>query len=183
MKRPGKSDEVFTDEHFPRQIIFPDKVFSHPRPQGSRIFYDAKEPKTVYECKCVDPWNTQFKNIQILYILKRPLEKVGWTALKQRGIEWDESTFLREAFEKLTAWTQNQVERRDFIKRRSLLDLCCLEYVLNVIWWVPRHVQADNGIKQNLKYTPTDQGDQTRQIRFWETSPFTLLNWHPIIAH
>ena len=112
------------------------------------------------ERKYVDPWNTQFKNIQILYILKRPLEKGGWTALKQRGIEWDESTFLREAFEKLTAWTQNQVER-DFLKRRSLLGL---EYGLNVIWWVPRHVICASWQESRTWNTHPPTRDQTDQI-------------------
>ena len=103
--------------------------------RGHVFFYDAREPKTVYECKCVDPWNTQFKNIQILYILKRPLEKVGWTAFKQRGIECNESTFLREAFEKLTAWTpegnsESGWKKRLYQKKKfigSLLFGICFE--------------------------------------------------------
>ena len=152
-------------------------------PRG-HVFFTTRESRRPYmERKYVDPWNTQFKNIQILYILKRPLEKVGWTALKQRGIEWDESTFLREAFEKLTAWTQNQVER-DFLKRRSLLGL---EYVLNVIWLVPRHVICASWQESRTWNTHSPTRDQIDQI-FWDMDKhqitiYPFLNLHPYSRH
>ena len=141
----------------------------HPRPQGSRIFYDAREPKTVYGAKIRRPLEHSVqKYTNFVYF-----EAAAWKSWVDRSqttrdrVRWglDESTFLREAFVKLTAWTQNQVERRDFIKRRSLLDLCCLEYVLNVIWWVLRHVQADKK-KAELEIHTHRPGrpDQTDQI-------------------
>ena len=147
----NKGTTYSTDLKFSPEVDISD---THPRPQGSRIFYDAREPKTVYGAKIRRPLEHSVqKYTNFVYF-----EAAAWKSWVDRSqttrdrVRWEhvfEGSFWKaDCMNSESGWKRLS-QKKKFIG----LGICFECYMVGAKTCDMCKLTR----KQNLKYTLTDQ--------------------------